>query len=900
MASSPYPSGATGIGIAGRDDPGSDEPGRLYALCEMVHLSEEGGGRGNFSVKEIARRKEALEQLWEGIRAWLDAHPSSEEREVAAQHQGMFLTTALHMVCKLPDPPQDVVESLISCSPETVTWADSNGWLPLHHACANGASGTVLSILVNAYPQSKVAQDRRSRTPLHFAFFRSDVRAEEREQDTHHSGAKTDGYIGNSMPEIVGLLSDSGAAQLHDENGMLPLHYACAYGTSTAVLEVLVDAYPESIVARENKGRTHVHLAMVNAHRSASPGVLKFLLSIRGGDVICNMTDREGQLPVQLLANITSRLGPDQKDGRTNASACLEIYLNAKPRATVDFLTALQALPEWLRDTAVVNPHVQHILNTKIVKRFPTSILMLDGYMLILLIVCFEITSSEHIDYRFSGVQPSSDGTLLGNYVGGAYFLLRELVQIISLWSLGTFKSWFFDSTNWLDMLLIVLVFYFTSAMLDGDQGSDDTFRTGVAFTKGILWCAVISFLKSTLVDFAVFVGGVFYVVRRLAAFLLALGVILLAFAQMFLIVYTETGICSVNNSANDPNDPDTCDQEFPHCNFADSLLKVYTMLMGEIGDETRYETSTVAQFLYVAFAFLVVILLSNVLIAIVTDSYEVIQNDRSAIVFWSNRLDFVAEMDAISSVKTKIRKRKGGDSGVLGAPTHIQETPFGEGRPTYSGSTHGGSQLGGGDDENVSGDSSSSMSVFRDAWKNLMSLFDSSLYDDIDVILWSFEFWCYFFFRIVAITIIIPLWLVAGFATAGWLWPPQVREWLFVQKKTAISRADLANQVLMQIKKLKDEMKSLRVEIKDEMKSDRAEMVNMKTEVEGVQADVMSDLLQVKEIMTTLLEMSRGEARRREERASMATIAAVQQGQGSSGGNYPGDGGGGYSGAGY
>jgi ABC-type phosphate transport system permease subunit len=76
------------------------------------------------------------------------------------------------------------------------------------------------------------------------------------------------------------------------------------------------------------------------------------------------------------------------------------------------------------------------------------------------------------------------------------------------------------------------------------------------------------------------------------------------------------------------------------------SSRQVYTMMMGEIGSVSRYDDNLLAQILYVAYAFLVVILLSNVLIAIVTDSYEIIQNDRAAIVFWSNRLDFVAEMD--------------------------------------------------------------------------------------------------------------------------------------------------------------------------------------------------------------------------------------------------------------
>ena len=41
-------------------------------------------------------------------------------------------------------------------------------------------------------------------------------------------------------------------------------------------------------------------------------------------------------------------------------------------------------------------------------------------------------------------------------------------------------------------------------------------------------------------------------------------------------------------------------------------------------------------------------------------------------------------------------------------------------------------------------------------------------------------------------------------------------------------------------------------------MKNDRKEFTALKTEVEAIQAEVMADLLQVKEIMVTLLDMSR------------------------------------------
>lgn len=170
--------------------------------------------------------------------------------------------------------------------------------------------------------------------------------------------------------------------------------------------------------------------------------------------------------------------------------------------------------------------------------------------------------------------------------------------------------------------------------MLDDSHtsGVDEvSFRSGVAFTQGILYLDVIVYLQSTYVDFAVFVGGVLHVVQRLSAFLTAVAVILLAFAQMFYFIYTNTELCErgLTNATeprcaggDDGGDLD-CDCSFPHCTFEDSLLKVYTMMMGEIGDEKRYSvgpTSLVAQILYVAYAFLVVILLSNVLIAIVSE----------------------------------------------------------------------------------------------------------------------------------------------------------------------------------------------------------------------------------------------------------------------------------------
>jgi len=857
---------------------------RLYTLVETAMMNMpalKNDYTSELWPTEVARMSEMLNQTWESIREWLLAHPSETDRKQAAMYQGQFLTTALHMVCKLMDPPVDVVQSLIECAEKTVTWPDLCGWLPLHHACANGASGTVLSVLVQAYPEGKVQQDKRFRTPLLFAFIGTDVHEYRKSvvvmtknqdgtlggvgdasspalDNLDRGGEDMDADdliinvgswlllrrlqllllllddVGNSMPEIVKMLADSGAAELQDENGMLPMHYASAYGTTREVLEVLLENYPESITKRENKGRNPLHLAMVNAHRKSSPKVVGFLLEKNAADII-NTYDDDNHLPIHLLA-MASKFPPEKVLERKNAADCLKLYLNAKPKASADFLTAIQTLPEWLRDIAVISDHIQNILNQKIVMRFPTMILILDFVSLIFVIALFEITTAATIDHLFDEDKypnPAKTAQVSATLVFGAYFLLREVVQIISLLALGNFGSWLWDMGNWLDVLLIFFIFYFGGIMLSGEPLlTPDAFRSGTALTKGILWLSVISFLKSTRVEFSVFVSGVFYVVQRLAAFLLALCVILLMFAQMFYIVYAESDQCNCTD-----NNPDA--NPFPHCTFQESLLKVYTMLMGEIGNEMRYSTLPVAQFLYVAFAFLVVILLSNVLIAIVTDSYGVIKNERAAMVFWSNRLDFVAEMDAIKNVGKTIKKFFVRSDGATGAPTRVQETPNGEPIPIDDGEKQ-------------------SMSRFRNGWKTIMDLFDPNLHETYDVNPSSFEFWCYLFVRMAAVVFVIPVWLILGLCTAGWLWPPQVREYLLKQKKVAISRADMAEQVTAQINDLKNEIKKLRVEMKGEMKSDRKEFSQVKVEVEAVQAEVMADLLQVKEIMVTLLDMSR------------------------------------------
>ena len=873
--------------IEGEDEEIRDES--LYELCVIASESESGE-----------------DSIWDDIREWC-RNTSPEDRAVAiAEREKNSKRTPLHEACNHSDPPLDIIQSLLSFAnpqnqmrnnanqPSYVSpaqYVDKDYWTPLHIACSSGVPAPVVQLLVDAYPEAITKQDERGRTPLHFLVSKQSPSNEDSRQryfssflkrnespailnmikvaqiltsttpshnnaSLHTGDNNANGFINNNNTATSDTRSQGpsfNASNVEDSiHKMLPLHYACVYGIPAPVVKVLVEAFPESIIAQDNKGRTPVHYIMSNAAAFDSPQNMQLLLeremphnhnhhhhhsssnnnrynqSKRNIARVVNIQDQDGSLPLQLLVNHASR-EENSDTRRENITKCLNIYLDAKPRATAKFLTGLQSLPDWLRDKAVVNANVKIILNEKIAKRFPTMILMLDGYFLIAIVILFAMTGHSFIQYydeekhmndahKCSRMIEASERDAFSYflYTGAAYFSGRELLQMLSLYSLGTFKSWVTDVSNWTDVIVITLVYFFTFAM-ESCMLTKDGFRVGIVITIMILAIKIISFLKSTLVEFAVFVNGVLYVVRRLGAFLVALFVILIAFSQIFFFIFHLSERCN-EDIANDVF------PVFAHCTQPRSLLRVCASLMGEV-NPSDYTSKPEATLFFILYVFLVIILLSNVLIAVVTDNYGVIKNERAAMVFWSNRLDFVAEMDAISRVQFLFSCLKPNSN------------------PTSS------------DDYNAKEKSEEDYLDFV-IWQNFMSLF----FEKHDMKIYTFEYWVIAFYRMLAFFVITPLWIALGFLSAGWLWPPQVRQKMLVQRVVSNTRADVSNVISMQISELRKEVYKLRVEVKAEMKSDRQEIIAMKAEAEAVQSDVLADMMQIKEIMSTLLELRRSE----------------------------------------
>lgn len=243
----------------------------------------------------------------------------------------------------------------------------------------------------------------------------------------------------------------------------------------------------------------------------------------------------------------------------------------------------------------------------------------------------------------------------------------------------------------------------------------------------------------------------------------------------------------------------------------------------GEVDDD-QFKGQGFAIALFVLFMFLVVILLANVLIAIVTDSYKVIQDQRAAIVFWSNRLVFVAEMDAVANGPWK---------------TLAKKMIFGSRRPDR-------------DDA-----ASTEITFGREFWKRLMDLFE----DDIDDGTFSVEFLCYTLLRFVTAFIVIPLWLLFGLLSFGSLWPPQVRESVFTSKVLKHSSEAEKDDELRrtQIRILQQEVQTLKDDLLQELAIDRTQVFQMKSLVAERKQEIQSEMKHIKRIVAMLFEQQSG-----------------------------------------
>jgi hypothetical protein len=347
-----------------------------------------------------------------------------------------------------------------------------------------------------------------------------------------------------------------------------------------------------------------------------------------------------------------------------------------------------------------------------------------------LVIISLQLLAQDMNSYLSSEDEHFPSGVIISMlFMCGGYFFLRDMIRMIVL----TIKGQCFQAirrdpmaTN-TAIMVVPLIYVAVTLTLHGYSTDLQSLSTCMAIAAGQAMLNFVVLLKNVIMDFAEFIDGLITVLQRIIAFMLLLGMVLLGYAQMLRIIAIGAGTCTA--SYNDDFTDDLEDPNLIFCYFDSSLLRFYTMAVGEVVEDD-FEFSFFATVLYVMYLFSVVILLANILALIIGS--QIYNTDRYALHFWLNRLDFIVEIESIVSSIGPLRYISKHDS-------------FGE-------------------------------RLMEDAY----AYFFITIFQDKELRVLSPEFLKYTGLRIFSILVGIPLFIVLGLVTAGYFWPVAFRQRLF------------------------------------------------------------------------------------------------------------------------
>jgi ankyrin repeat protein len=194
----------------------------------------------------------------------------------------------------------DVINVLLKAYPEAAEVPMIGGWLPLHYALLQEASKDVINMLYKAYPKAVQVQNEYGNFPLHYA-------------------CTSQFYLRDSSLEVLNLLiaaypegidakdredklpSDYLKDAISDENGtehLYLLHAAVIGGFSTSLVKLLLQAFPESCMQKDNDGKVPLHHACASRATNFFEVVMALLHADEGSK---NIVDNQGRTPMQVL-----------------------------------------------------------------------------------------------------------------------------------------------------------------------------------------------------------------------------------------------------------------------------------------------------------------------------------------------------------------------------------------------------------------------------------------------------------------------------------------------------------------------------------------------------------------------------------------------------------------------
>jgi ankyrin repeat protein len=268
------------------------------------------------------------------IKTLLQAYPQAVE---ATQKDGWL---PLHLaLCNNATP--DVISMLFNAHPKAAEVQNNGGALPLHCALWLKAPSDIIKIIFQAYPKAAAVQDNEQCLPLHLALCKnatSDVinmLFEENPQAAEvqnkyerrfplHFACMSKANLRESFLEVLNLLISSypegidakdaedklpsdylkrEVVGLHSTEHLYLLYKAVKAGFCTGLVKLLVRAFPESCITKDNDGMVPLH----HACKGSAANHLEVVITLfDANEDSLDIKDNQGRSPMQILKIMVS------------------------------------------------------------------------------------------------------------------------------------------------------------------------------------------------------------------------------------------------------------------------------------------------------------------------------------------------------------------------------------------------------------------------------------------------------------------------------------------------------------------------------------------------------------------------------------------------------------------
>eukprot|EP00588_Corethron_pennatum_P003375 CAMPEP_0194288468 /NCGR_PEP_ID=MMETSP0169-20130528/36875_1 /TAXON_ID=218684 /ORGANISM="Corethron pennatum, Strain L29A3" /LENGTH=1100 /DNA_ID=CAMNT_0039035473 /DNA_START=145 /DNA_END=3443 /DNA_ORIENTATION=+ len=284
---------------------------------------------------------------------------------------------------------------------------------------------------------------------------------------------------------------------------------------------------------------------------------------------------------------------------------------------------------------------VRKIMDRIITRPFAMSFLFFDIFFVLILIWTFRTIAFIFLNDDSLRVWEYTFYFVIA-VMAAWHFFVREYYKFLSLREVSKDLFWdnFFTLWNLIDVLSLVMFAVCSIWMISWiifHHENRKSSRPWIAITTLLLWLKFLNAVKVVNQELATVVLAIKEITKDIIGFLMILFIIMLAFSQMFHTLLSR------------PN-PADCDGDGQFCGKGKlvNLLQVYyIMLGGDIGPDNVLSNENGLMFLY---TFLVMIILLNVLIAIISDSYDKARINSEKL-FGRARIVFVAELTALEKL---------------------------------------------------------------------------------------------------------------------------------------------------------------------------------------------------------------------------------------------------------